>query len=175
MRPGMLLRVSAALVCALGVVACSRDDSSSPSPAPAPPPSGSSAGSGGHVELFDAPASGGVAEFVAGEVAIATRDHTPLLVYVGATWCEPCREFHAAVESGSLDAQLGALRLLVFDLDRDGDRLAAAGYKSPLVPLFAKPAPDGRASGKQTDGVRKGGQYVDQLVPRVKALAALVP
>jgi hypothetical protein len=38
------------------------------------------------------------------------------------------------------------------------------------VPLFARPLADGRASGTQTDGVRKGGKYVEQLTPRIKAL-----
>lgn len=158
-------------VLALALVACSRED--------APPAAGSAvqvtppaAAAAGHVEILEAPATGDVAPYVAGELAIAARDKLQLLVYVGATWCEPCREFHAAAERGELDAQLGALRLLEFDLDRDGERLEAAGYKSPLVPLFARPGPDGRASGQQTDGVKKGGGYVEQLVPRVKALAS---
>jgi hypothetical protein len=58
----------------------------------------------------------------------------------------------------------------VFDLDRDGERLAEAGYKSELVPLFARPGADGRASGTQTDGVKQGGRYVEQLVPRIRSL-----
>ncbi|NVB78497.1 MAG: thioredoxin [Kofleriaceae bacterium] len=154
------------IVLALSLVACSRED--------APPAVGSAAPPAltGHVEIVKAPESGDVASYVKGELDIGARDKLPVLVYVGATWCEPCRDFHAAAEAGTLDPQLGALRLLEFDLDRDGDRLEAAGYKSPLVPLFAKPGPDGRASGQQTDGVRKGGQYVEQLVPRVRALAS---
>jgi thiol-disulfide isomerase/thioredoxin len=94
----------------------------------------------------------------------------PVLVYVGATWCEPCRDFHQAATAGSLDAALGPLRFLEFDLDRDGERLATAGYRSELVPLFARPAPNGTASGAQTDGVKKGGDYVEQLTPRIHAL-----
>ena len=149
-------RVASACV-AIVVTACSQ---SAPAPAPAP----------GRVELIEAPGAGGVADYVAREVARGAREHVPVLVYVGATWCEPCTEFHAAAAGGTLDAALGPLRFLVFDLDRDGDRLAAAGYRSELVPLFARPNPDGRASGTQTDGVRKGGGYVEQLTPRIRAL-----
>ncbi len=165
----MHVRSSIALVV---LVACSRDDAREVrgSAAGSPPPTAPAAATG-HVEIIDAPATGDVASYVAGELGIAARDKLPVLVYVGATWCEPCRDFHAAADRGELDPQLGALRLLEFDLDRDADRLEAAGYKSSLVPLFAKPGADGRASGQQTDGVKTGGRYVEQLVPRVKALA----
>ena len=144
---------------AIVATACSQ---SAPAPAPAT----------AHVELVEAPAAGGVAEYVAREVARGARDHVPVLVYVGATWCEPCHAFQAAAASGTLDAALGPLRFLVFDLDRDGDRLAAAGYRSALVPLFAGPNPDGRASGTQISGVKKGGGYVEQLTPRIRGLVA---
>jgi len=121
------------------------------------------------LEVSPAPA-GDVAELLAPEVARARREGKHLLVYVGATWCEPCREFHDAAKSGSLDATLGDLRMLEFDLDRDEARLRAAGYQSALVPLFALPVDDGRASGKQTSGVRKGGSYVEQLTANLREL-----
>ncbi len=124
----------------------------------------------GRVEIVEAPATGDLATWVSGEVARGTRDHVPVLVYVGATWCEPCRDFHAAALAGRLDAALGPLRLLEHDLDRDGSFLTGAGYTSQLVPLFARPQADGKASGKQIEGVRKGGDYVEQLTPRIRAL-----
>lgn len=136
------------------IAACSRS-----TPAPA-----------GRVEILAAPATGGAAAYIAGELARGGRDGVPVLVYVGATWCEPCRDFHAAATAGTLDAALGPIRFLEFDLDRDAERLASAGYESDLVPLFAKPGADGSASGAQTDGVRKGGNYVEQLTPRIRAL-----
>ena len=143
-----------AAVIALALAACSSSKSSSSS----------------HVEVVAAPAEGSAATYIAREVERGAREGVPVLVYVGATWCEPCRDFHAAAAAGSLDAELGPLRLLEFDLDRDADRLAAAGYRSALVPLFARPNADGSASGAQTDGVRQGGDYVAQLTPRIRAL-----
>jgi hypothetical protein len=124
----------------------------------------------GRVELIAAPANGDLATYVAGEVARGTRDHVPVLVYVGATWCDPCKAFHAAAAAGQLDAALGPLRLVEFDQDRDGTYLEAAGYTSTLVPLFARPGLDGKATGKKIEGVRKGSDYVEQLTPRVRSL-----
>ena len=97
------------------------------------------------LEVSPAPPAGELPAIVVPELARARADGKHFLVYVGAVWCEPCREFHDAARAGSLDAQLGDLRMLEFDLDRDGARLEAAGYRSPLVPMFALPGEDGRA------------------------------
>lgn len=100
----------------------------------------------------------------------AEREGRVVLVYEGATWCEPCREFKGAVEQGELADFTPGLLLLEFDADRDDERLGAAGYGAPLVPMFALPQPDGRASGKATSGVRKGANAVADLTPRLRAL-----
>lgn len=127
---------------------------------------------GGKVEIVETPATGDLVAYVAGEVKRGEADHVPVLVYVGATWCEPCKELHEAATAGKLDATLGPLRLLEFDLDRDGTWLEGAGYKSQLVPLIAKPLPDGKASGKQIAGVKTRQSYVDQLT---RGIAGLLP
>jgi hypothetical protein len=95
-----------------------------------------------------------------------------LIVYVGATWCEPCQRFHHAVEHGELDAAFPALTVLAFDADRDSEALATAGYVSRLIPLFALPAPDGRASGQKIEGSVKGEEAVSEITPRLRALIA---
>jgi thiol-disulfide isomerase/thioredoxin len=95
-----------------------------------------------------------------------------LLVYVGATWCEPCQRFHHAVEQGDLDAVFPRLSILAFDADRDSETLATAGYVSRLIPLFAIPRADGHASGKQIEGSVKGGAAVGEITPRLQALIA---
>ncbi len=118
------------------------------------------------VQLVDAP-PGDVAALVQHELGVGPG---PVLVYVGATWCEPCRRFHTAAAAGQLDGALPQLRLLVFDLDRDGERLKAAGYSSAYIPLFALPNPDGRASGKAIAGSIKGDGAVGNIVPRLQAL-----
>lgn len=122
-----------------------------------------------HLEWRPAP-QGDVAEVVRSELAHARSDGRRLLVYVGATWCEPCRRFHEAASAGQLDSQLGTLRLLEFDFDRDEARLREAGYVSNYIPLFAVPAADGRASGKMIQGSVKGDRAVAQIMPRLEAL-----
>ena len=122
--------------------------------------------------LIDAPGAGDIEPIVAGELGRAFAVHDQLLVYVGASWCEPCRDFHDAAEKGELDRDLGGVRLLVFDADRDTDALESAGYHSEYIPLFAVPRLDGRASGKQIEGAVKGRDAVAQIVPRLQALLA---
>lgn len=67
-----------------------------------------------------------------------------LVVYVSATWCEPCKRLKAELESGRLDERLANVTLLAFDADRDSDRLGAAGYSYRFVPFVALPGVDGR-------------------------------
>ncbi|MDB4968217.1 MAG: hypothetical protein JWN44_3906 [Myxococcales bacterium] len=121
--------------------------------------------------MTPAPA-GEAAAVVVTEAAKAKREGRQLLVYVGATWCEPCQRFHQAAAAHKLDADFPSLRLLEFDTDRDGERLAAAGYVSQLIPLFARPRDDGRASGRQIEGSVKGDGAVGEIVPRLRALLA---
>lgn len=115
---------------------------------------------------------GDVAEVVQREAERAKKDGRTLLVYVGATWCEPCQRFHQAADNGEIEGELPRIRMLEFDLDRDGERLAAAGYASKMIPLFAAPGPDGRGSDLRIQGSVKGPGAVPNLVPRLRALIA---
>jgi hypothetical protein len=119
-----------------------------------------------------APEGGEVADLVRAERTRAIASHRQLLVYVGAVWCEPCQRFHHAAERGELDASFPALSVLEFDLDRDRERLAAAGYTSRYIPLFAVPKEDGTASGKQVEGGIKGDGAVEFITAKVKDLLA---
>ena len=62
------------------------------------------------------------------------------------------------------------MRLLVFDADRDHDALVRAGYDSEMIPLFAVPAADGRATGRHIEGSVKGEAAVGEITPRLRAL-----
>src|SRR5438876_864861 len=64
---------------------------------------------------FIRPALGSdVAEIVKAEQAKAAMDGRDLIVYVGATWCEPCQRFHKAAEAGELDGEFPELSILQF-------------------------------------------------------------
>lgn len=105
---------------------------------------------------------------IAAELNAAERHGRDLLVYVGATWCEPCKRFHDAVVAGDLDETFPTLLLLEFDHDRDGEGLRQAGYSSRMIPLFVAPSADGRATDARHAGAVKGDGAVDFLVPRLK-------
>lgn len=129
----------------------------------------------GKPELVLAPAGHeDAASVVARELERAKADERDLLVYVGATWCEPCQHFKQAVKRGALDDAFPGLRLLEFDADRDDLRLRRAGYLTKMIPFFAVPRDDGTAApaseGKQLEGAIKGPGAVAWLTPRLRAL-----
>lgn len=126
----------------------------------------------GSLELIDAKvtANENVAPVIAREFARAKRDHKRFVVYLGATWCSPCVRFHDAAAAGELDEFFGDVRMLVFDADRDGEALQRAGYRYSLVPLFAIPNADGRASGRQIEGSIKGADAIQIIAPRLREL-----
>ncbi len=146
----------------------STPSSSSPVAAPA-------AGPASHVRVIHAPPDGDVAPLVHAELGRASAEGRQLVVYVGATWCEPCQRFHHAVERGELDATFPRLNLLEFDTDHDNERLATAGYVSQYIPLLALPSVDGTASGKQIEGGIKGGEVVGYLSSRLQQLLTPLP
>lgn len=157
------MRALALLLVGLAVAGCDADEPPKPSQAAALAPVGPKV-------RFDEAADGEVAPLVARAIDKGHDQHRRVLVYVGATWCEPCQRFHHAAERGELDAALEPITLVEFDLDRDADRLHAAGYQSQYIPLFAVPLPDGRSSGKQIEGSIKGEGAVAQILPRLRAL-----
>jgi thiol-disulfide isomerase/thioredoxin len=149
---------------ALATLCACKTAADEPRPAPV------SAARVAHVQLQDAPASGDVDALVREALAKSSAEKRRLVVYVGATWCEPCRHFHEAAGKGELDATFPDLDMLVFDLDRDGERLATAGYVSKYIPLFALPKTDGSSSGKQVEGGIKGEGAVAYITPKLQAL-----
>jgi thiol-disulfide isomerase/thioredoxin len=143
------------LVVVLGALACSK-----PPPAVANP----------HVRMLQGDPNGDLAPVVAKQYAASKAEGRRLVVYVGATWCEPCQRFHHAVEQGQLDHDFPDLDLLAFDADLDGERLEWAGYHSDLIPLLALPNADGKASGQKVEGSIKGDGAVGDLAPRLRGL-----
>ena len=114
---------------------------------------------------------GAIEPWVQEQVEIADAAHLRVLVYVGASWCEPCQRFHAAVQKGELNGALNGLRFLEFDQDRDAGALKVAGYSYQFIPVLALPDPDGRNHGRMISGSIKGPKAVQQdLVPRLQAL-----
>jgi hypothetical protein len=116
---------------------------------------------------------GAIEPWVQEQVELADAAHLRVLVYVGASWCEPCQRFHKAVQDGELNGPLSGLRFLEFDHDRDSSALRVAGYSYQYIPVLALPDPDGRNHGRMISGSIKGPDAVkENLVPRLQALLA---
>jgi hypothetical protein len=148
-------------------IACSGCDSSLREVSPSKPDATALRG----IEIVQVGSEEQVTEIVRREIARAEAEHRKLLVYVGATWCEPCKHFHDAAAAGRLDTAFPNLRLLEFDHDRYGERLERAGCASEYLPLFAKPEPGGRCSATaRIEGSIKGNGAVSEITPRLAGL-----
>jgi hypothetical protein len=123
-------------------------------------------------ELVEA-GPGPVADLVGRAQEKAKRDGHQLLVYVSATWCEPCERFQKALRAGELNVQFPRLRLFKLDSDRDLARLRAAGYDGEFIPRFVVPGPDGRGTNRRFEGVARGQETVSASIgPRLRELLA---
>ena len=118
---------------------------------------------------FVSVAANGPVEPLIADVVAKNKDKT-VLVYAGATWCEPCQRFHHALEEGKLDSQLANFLFVQFDADTDRDRIIEAGYKSVYIPLFWIPQADGHASNRHIEGSITGEGSPAEITPRLLAL-----
>jgi thiol-disulfide isomerase/thioredoxin len=119
------------------------------------------------VRVVVAPQDADALSVVRTERLRAKAEGRVLVVYAGAGWCEPCRRFKNAIQTGSLDDKLAKTTLLVFDADRDTDRLAAAGYTFQFIPYVAVPGADGHP----TDSIEargKGSESWRELIARLE-------
>ncbi|MBL4633116.1 MAG: thioredoxin [Kofleriaceae bacterium] len=123
-----------------------------------------------HKAEFSSPDYGVVSEVVAGALALAQRDKRQLIVYVGASWCEPCEYFAGALNAGSLPKEFDGWRFLKFDHDKDEARLEESGYGGEMIPRFVIPRQDGRGSERRFEGAVKGPEAVGYLTTRLRAL-----
>jgi thiol-disulfide isomerase/thioredoxin len=150
------------------IVGCRSQSEIAPDPGAAPSASATPPKPIGKLRLVVPPADGDVDAIVRDAVARAGTEKRRVVVYVGATWCEPCQRFHHAAEKGELDDTFADVDFLAFDADHDHERLATAGYTSHYIPLFALPQADGHASGMQIEGGIKGEGAVGQIAPRLQ-------
>mgnify|MGYP001026049720 CR=1 FL=1 len=122
----------------------------------------------GRIEVVEATADTDALSLVRTKRLEAKADGRVLVVYVGATWCAPCKRFKAELASGRLDERFSKVTLLAFDADKDGDRLGAAGYTYQFVPFVGLPGADGRpADTVQATG--KGGEAWRELLGKLDA------
>ncbi len=126
-----------------------------------------SADGGAGVRVVVAAADGDALSVVRTERLRAKAEGRVLVVYAGAGWCEPCKRFKSAVQSGSLDAKLAKTTLLLFDADRDTDRLGAAGYKFQYIPYVAVPGADGHPT-DSAEARAKGSESWRELIAKLE-------
>jgi thiol-disulfide isomerase/thioredoxin len=159
MRPATLLALAAALAACIGPP--TQDGAAGGDDAPR---------AAARPEFVAAPREGALEAVVRAARAAALAEERLLLVYVGASWCEPCRHFHEAVEAGRFDRELANVRFLELDADADRDRIDASGYGGRLIPRFAVPAADGTATDRRIEGGTKSPAAADEILGRLAPL-----
>jgi hypothetical protein len=154
------------LVCL--ILGCSRSRAvPDAAPPPVPKTMTSAASEAPKLRMFSAADDADALSTIRSARLRSKADARVLVVYVGATWCEPCKRFKNEVASGALDARLARVDMLAFDADRDLERLKAAGYTFHFVPFVALPAAHGgpaeqkEATGKASEAWRDLVDVVD--------------
>ena len=151
------------------LVACNRTEPE-PSPKPGPAAATATAPAARGIRFVTPGADADFAKIVRSEADRAKGESRDFLVYVGATWCEPCQRFHDAAKRGELDDAFPSLTILEADADADRERLAAAGYGAEMIPLFAMPSSEGRGTPRRIEGSVKGDRAVANITPRLRQL-----
>lgn len=126
-------------------------------PASAPPPAGAK------LRVIEAPVDEGALSTIRTARLQSKATGRVLVVFVSATWCDPCKQLKAEIQAGRLDARLSKIDLFAFDADRDGDRLRAAGYSFAYVPFVALPGADGGPADSQQATGHGGGAWRELL------------
>ena len=133
-------------------------------------PSPSATAPAGHVEWVKLPMGVSAPDFVRAEASRAEHEKKKLLIYVGASWCEPCQRFHKAAEAGELDNAFGDLRFIDLDNDANEAEIEALDCKSKLIPLFAVPNSEGKCADRRVEGGIKGDGAVAYISPKLRAM-----
>ena len=169
------------IVVLLGLVACNptpkeaaKVDPSSTTASSTSPSTSTNTSTRGKIRLVLAEQDSDALSLIRTERLKAKAEGRVLVVYVSATWCEPCKKLKAEIEAGRLDERYGKTNLLAFDADKDIDRLGAAGYTYKFVPYVALPGADGKPADSQ-EATSKGEDAWKQLLGKLDAWQAQPP
>ena len=110
------------VVLALALAACNPTPKEAakvdPSPSPSPSTSTSTTKTGGKIVVLPAAQDSDALSAIRTERLKAKAEGRVLVVYVSATWCDPCKKLKEEIEAGRLDDRYGKTTLLAFDADK---------------------------------------------------------
>ncbi len=120
------------------------------------------------IRMFEATEQGDLFATIRAARLRAVEAKRVLVVYVGASWCPPCKRFHDAVRNHSLDEKLAGFDFLYLDMDVVKDKIVEAGYASRYIPFFALPRSDGKR-GDSFEIKRTDAKAQDELLEKLGA------
>ena len=112
---------------------------------------------------------GDLPDELASGAAVAAREGNQAVLYVGATWCGPCKEYKAALTAPRLKAAHAGVRILEADLDADGAALEALGVEVQGVPHWQTLDLDGKPVEHAIDGGAWGENTPENMAPVLTA------
>jgi hypothetical protein len=113
--------------------------------------------------------SAALADGVKAEVAKAQAKKLTPIVYVGATWCDPCLALKKHRDDPKMvDAFEGTFVIEIDADDWNAASFGALGYKTSVIPIFIAVDAEGKATGRTIDGGAWGDNIPQNMAPPLK-------
>jgi len=87
------------------------------------------------------------------------------VVYVGATWCGPCKVYKASLDDPRMVQAHRPVHIIELDADKHTEALSAVGIQPNGVPHWEMVDPSGKSVGKHIDGGAWGDNTVENMAP----------
>ena len=120
------------------------------------------------IRMFEATEQGDLFATIRAARLRAVEGKRVLVVYVGASWCPPCKRFHEAIQNHSLDEKLAGFDFLYLDMDIVKDKIVETGYASKYIPFFFFFSGDGKR-GDSFEIKRTDAKAQDELLEKLGA------
>jgi thiol-disulfide isomerase/thioredoxin len=109
---------------------------------------------------------GSLASAVKAEVAKAQATGKKPVVYIGATWCPPCKAIKKFKADKQMVTAFEGAHIIELDVDDwSAADLAGLGYKANAVPVFIAVDKEGKAKGPTIDGGAWGDNIPANMAP----------
>ena len=102
-------------------------------------------------------------------VADAEKAKLKPVVYVGATWCEPCLAIKKHRDDPRMKEAFTGVAIIEVDMDQwKSEQFAELNMKPSAIPVFYAVGSDGKATGKEIDGGAWGDNIPENMAPPLK-------
>lgn len=127
------------------------------------------------IHTSDLPDGSDVSAGLRGAVGEAERAGLKPVLYLGATWCQPCVAYERALFHPEMVAAHANVLLVKADFDRHGSALEAAGFVASGVPFWCHLDREGGNSGRCITGAAWGEDTPENMAPVLRPFFSDTP